>query len=135
MDTQYKDWRHAGHEIEQLGRRLDAVRECLARAQKDKSEWAINHWSQQRANLTARWRLTIMLKDTGMKQTNVRPRQVVRYDWYEDSEEPVFQSWFDCWPFNIFAQAQDARRIQAGLEASWEKRRGEIIQRARQGLI
>ena len=134
-DTQEKDWRNAGDEIERIGRRLDAVRSCLKQAKKLKCQWAINHWQQTESNLVARWRLTIMLKDTGLKQAHFRPKQIVSYNWFELSEEAVFQSWFDRWPFNLFEQAKEESRIQQGFTASWEKRRMEILQKAKQGLI
>lgn len=129
-----KDWSNAGYELEYIGNRLDAVREILAElgpvGKKKKPTWAQRHWSQVENNLLTRWHMTLMLKDTGLKQIGRMNKYSIDRDWWEGSEEikmnlPVF---------SIFDNMFDNLGLQHRLEESWAKAQELKVQKARQGL-
>lgn len=128
----YKDWSNAGYEIEGIGRRLDAVRGTMSDI-KDKDSWAYRHWATIEARMTQQWKLTIMLKDTGMKQIKREDNhRQLDYSWWEPSTEigvrmPVFDFIGD-WLNQKFGF------VYNDLDGSWEKAKEEKLQKARQGL-
>jgi hypothetical protein len=128
-----KDWSNAGYDLECLGVRLDSARQALTKVKKKKKSWAYQHWSTVIRNLELKWKRTLMLKDVGLKQANRERKLTIDYSWFEGSTELP--------ELNILARLEfidnwfNQPRIQAGLEQSWENRRNEIVQKARQGLI
>ena len=128
-----KDWKDAGPEIERIGQRLDAVRGTLKDIPKrgKRNKWARNHWSQIEANLLAKWRNMVMLKDTGLRQIGPNRGPVIDYNWWEKCEEigTVFGLSLDTWIGDKLADMA----LQSRLEESWIKARDERLQKARQG--
>ena len=120
-----KDWRDAGAEIEQLGNRLDAAR---VRADKATSKWAKNYWTTTYNRLFNRWQLMIQLKDTGLRQTGVKGKTLIDYDWFEQSDEVAHM--FD---LAIFDNLFDSAGLDRRLEESWLRSKELSFQRARQG--
>ena len=128
-----KDWSNAGYELECLGIRLDSARQAFTKVKKKKKSWAYQYWSTVIKNLELKWKRTLMLKDVGLKQANREHKLAIDYNWFEESHEipefliltrvEVIDNWFN------------ESRIQAGLQESWENRRKEIVQKARQGLM
>ena len=121
-----KDWRDAGHEIENLGVQLDNARNSLAEA---KSPWAKNFWGTTVERLYTKWQLTIQLKDTGLKQKGPNSfYSKIDYDWWETSEEIklVGFTWMDHW--------FDNAGLQDRLEESWAKSKELKLEKARLGL-
>ena len=127
-----KDWSNAGYELECLGGRLDSARQSFTKVKKKKRSWAYQYWSTVIKNLELKWKRTLMLKDVGLKQANREYKLAIDYNWFEVSQEIP--------EFNIFTRIEfidryfNKSRIQAGLQKSWENRRNEIVQKARQGL-
>lgn len=127
INTYVKDWRFAGEEIEDLGKKLDASREALLRC--EEGTWAYNFWSTQSQRLMNKWKLAVLLKDTGLKQEGtMRDGITRRYDWWEGSDEPaggssMFWHWL-------------GEKITGGpnLERAWAMAQKEKLQKARQGL-
>jgi hypothetical protein len=128
-----KDWSNAGYDLECLGIRLDGARQAFTKVKKKKKSWAYQHWSTVIKNLELKWRRTLMLKDVGLRQANRERKLTIDYTWFEESTELPELNILTRFEFidNWFNQP----RIQAGLEQSWENRRNEIVQKARQGLM
>ena len=125
-----KDWANAGYELEYIGNRLDAVREILAElgpvGKKKKPTWAQRHWSQVENNLLTKWHMTLMLKDTGLKQIGKMNKYSIDRDWWEPSDEirsPI--------PVPAFMENWGNH---SDLEQSWANAQERKLQRARQGL-
>ena len=122
-----KDWRNAGYEIEVLGHRLDKARTALKRCKPE--TWAYNYWHTTEQRILTKWKLTIQLKDTGLKQITEKRVDTARYDWWEKSEEIGgigFITWFDDFINNI--------GLQQRLGESWGRALEEKVQKARKGL-
>lgn len=128
--SKYKDWSNAGYEVECLGYRLDNARAALSRTKK--GTWACQHWRMVVDNLQERWKMTVKLKDCGLRQIRKEEQDNVGYDWWE---RPTEIRMLRIWPLTTFEERGMEERIQAGLQASWENRRNEIVQKARQGLV
>jgi hypothetical protein len=132
----YKDWSNSSYELESIGHRLDSVRRVLdqlKQQKKPKNHWAVIQWKQAEAVLLRKWKLTIRLKDTGLRQIGKKadgPK--VSYDWWEGAEEihvslPIFDN-ISYWINEKFGFTK------GDLSASWEKAIELKVQRARQGL-
>lgn len=129
----YKDWGNAGYELECLGKRLDAVREALVYLKdKPENDWAVGHWREAEAVLLRKWKHTIRLKETGLRQVQKADSgPKIDYNWWEGSEEaaniriPILDG--------ISNWLQD-RVSTRSLDRAWEMARNESLQKARQGL-
>jgi len=125
----YKDWGNAAYELECLGRRLDSAREAIKRSKPD--SWAHNHWTEAEAIILRKWKHTIRLKDTGLRQANKKDTgPTINYDWWENAEEapmsmPLFDSFYH-WMID--------KTSNTNLDRIWEIAIQEKIQKARQGL-
>jgi hypothetical protein len=131
----YKDWGNASAELESLGRRLDAVRSTIARLElhdKPADHWALRQWRENEAIILRKWKHTLRLKETGLRQKqNWDSGPKVSYDWWEGSEEPVLQ-----FPIldAVSRWIQDSVNGNFDLTRAWEMARNESLQKARQGL-
>ena len=128
----YKDWGNASYELEVLGRRLDAVRQALNYL-KDKPEdhWAVIQWRQAEAIILRKWKHTLRLKETGLRQSGkVDFGPKINYDWWEGSDEiamrlPIID--------NLIQIISD-KVGNTNFNRAWEMAREEKLQKARQGL-
>lgn len=130
----YKDWGNTAYELENLGRRLDAVRATIARLEaydKPEDHWAVVQWRQAEDIILRKWKHTIRLKDTGLRQAGkIDTGPKVSYDWWEGSDEPVMTlPLFD----HIYSWLAD-RAGNTNFDRVWEMAREEKLQKARQGL-
>ena len=131
----YKDWGNASHELESLGRRLDAVRSAikyLEDCKKPEDHWAMVQWRQAEAIILRKWKHTLRLKETGLRQAGrVDSGPKVDYSWWEKSDEVSmeipFLSGFGAW-------LQDKVSGNTNLDRAWEMAKEEKLQKARQGL-
>lgn len=128
----YKDWGNASYELDSLGRRLDATRQAIAYLKhKPENHWALRQWRENEAILLRKWKHTIRLKETGLRQANkVDTGPKIRYDWWEGSDEVPMQ-------FPLFDALTQWIHSHAGisnLDRAWEMARDEKLQKARQGL-
>ena len=126
----YKDWAQADAEIEALGRRLDAVRNTIADIEQRGIEesWALRHWREVEDVVLRKWKHTVMLKQSGLRQVGAtREGPEIDYNWWEghDGIGGVMFPWMDV--FNNWFNQPDLTR-------SWEMARDEKLQKARQGL-
>lgn len=131
----YKDWGNASHELEVLGRRLDAVRtsiQYLEECKKPEDHWAMVQWRQVEAIILRKWKHTLRMKETGLRQAGrVDTGPKIDYDWWERSDEvameiPVLSG--------ISAWLHDKTSGNSNLDRAWEMAREEKLQKARQGL-
>jgi len=83
MQTDLRNWRFLGMEMEALGTRLDAAREALSRAQ---SDWARWYWTETLDRLMLQWRSLIPMHDGKATMTQM-PRWTTNYEWWENSTE------------------------------------------------
>jgi hypothetical protein len=129
----YKDWGNANAELDSLGHRLDAVRGIITDLEQRKvpeNHWGLRHWREVEAVVLRRWKNTVRLKDTGLRQKQTwdsGPR--ISYEWFERDDgvgTPVFPffnfTFLDNW-FN-----------QSDLSASWERAQRNRLEMARKGL-
>jgi hypothetical protein len=130
----YKDWGNATYELESLGRRLDAVRATIARLEalvKPEDHWALVQWRQSEAIILRKWKHTIRLKETGLRQAgkvDLGPK--ISYDWWEPSYEPgMSMPFFD----KLWTWLQE-RTYSPNYNRIWEIAKEEKLQKARQGL-
>lgn len=131
----YKDWGNASYELENLGRRLDAVRttiKFLEDCKKPEDHWAMVQWRQAEAIILRKWKHTLRLKETGLRQAGrVDSGPKISYDWWEKSDEVAmeipFLGGFSMW-------LQDKIGSNSSLDRAWEMAREEKLQKARQGL-
>ena len=127
----YKDWGNSAAELECLGRRLDAVRLSLSYL-KDKPEdhWAVVQWKQVEDILLRKWKHTVRLKDTGLRQAGrVDTGPKISYDWWEKSDEVVMRV-----PIIDGITNWVSDRISSpNLERAWAMAMNEKLQKARQG--
>ena len=130
----YKDWGNASHELECLGRRLDATRQAIAYL-KDKPEnhWALRQWRETEAILLRKWKHTIRMKETGLRQIHsydTGPK--IDYDWWEGSYEVAMRM-----PLidGIMQWMHDKTgNTDYSLDRAWAMAQEEKLQKARQGL-
>lgn len=125
----YKDWSNTSHELECLGKRLDAVRGILSgyKTKRQKASWSYTHWSQVEAIVLRKWQQTLRLKDTGLRQAGkVDTGPVIDYDWWEGSDEVAMGLPMPAFIANLYTHSD--------LDWSWAKAQEEKLQKARQGL-
>lgn len=83
VQTDLRNWRLVGMEMEALGTRLDAARAALQAA---KSSWARWFWQETIDRLMIQWRHLVPLHDG-----DARMQQIARwntdYQWWEGTEE------------------------------------------------
>ena len=123
-------YRYTDPQLEQLGRRIDAVRTAITQS---KSEWGHRYWSQLEAVLIRKWKYLISREDLAVVDTDP-PQTEIDYSWWEPACEPGLAlpmfGRMEQWAMEKFSST----RIQEGLARSWERARNELIQKARQGL-
>jgi len=86
MNTDLRNWRFLGMEMEALGTRLDAARKALAHA---RTEWARWYWAETLDRLMLQWRHLVPLHD-GDAKMSVVPRWTTDYEWWEGTQEPTY---------------------------------------------
>ena len=126
VDIDYKDWRTAWPEVEALAQRLDVAREHLSMAKE--GSWAAGYWGNVVDVLTRKWKLTVNLYQSGLRQKGGRKEAYkIDFDWFEGHDGlsgpmfpwmNVFNNWFN----------------QPSLERAWALAQEEKLQKARQGL-
>ena len=127
----YKDWGNANYELETLGHRLDSVRrtiEQLEAWEKPENDWALRHWREAEAVILRKWKHTVRLKDTGLRQkSKLKEGPEIDYHWWEGDDGmggPLFpwmnfaNNWFN----------------HSDLSASWDKAIQNRLEMARKGL-
>jgi hypothetical protein len=83
MQTNLRNWRFLGMEMEALGTRLDAARKALSHARTDWARW---YWSETIDRLMMQWRHLVPLHD-GDARMSVLPRWTTDYGWWEGTAE------------------------------------------------
>lgn len=83
VQTDLRNWRFLGMEMEALGNRLDAARKSLAYARTDWARW---YWSETVDRLMLQWRNLVPLHD-GDARMSVIPRWHTDYEWWEGAQE------------------------------------------------
>jgi hypothetical protein len=84
--TDLRNWRFLGMEMESLGARLDAAREALSRADSAWSRW---YWQETLDRLMIQWRHFVPLHD-GDARMQQMPRWATDYKWWEGTQEPTY---------------------------------------------
>jgi hypothetical protein len=118
--TDLRNWRFLGMEMEALGCRLDAARESLSKA---KTDWARWYWQEILDRLMLQWRHLVPLHDGDARMT-VIPRWATDYEWWEGSTELQYtgvEGLTDKLFEKIFRNED--------LESVWRRRRDERIMR------
>jgi hypothetical protein len=113
-----KNYRFLGEEMEVLGQRLDAARECLVRA---KSKWAQQYWQLTLDQLMSKWHRLPMLHD-GDAQVTIIPQWTVDYDFYEKN----IPSGFDL----VDRVYHEFFTGNVDLTTSWENNRAQRLAKA-----
>lgn len=128
-EGEFKDWKDAWPEIESLGHRMDAAREQVKLCKP--GTWAHTHWTIVADKLFNKWRMTVTLYQSGLRQRGLKRSFDINYDWWEGSDEAVGSL-----PIPAFLNLNFVNDWfnQRSLEWSWEKARDEKLQKARQGL-
>jgi hypothetical protein len=83
MQTDLRNWRYLGMEMEALGARLDAARKALSQSRTDWARW---YWTETLDRLMLQWRAMPILRDGDACMT-VMPRWILDYDWWAGAEE------------------------------------------------
>ena len=83
MNTDLRNWRFLGMEMEALGTRLDAARKALSHAQ---TEWARWYWTETLDRLMLQWRSMPAMHDGDARMSTI-PRWTVDYEWWERGQE------------------------------------------------
>jgi hypothetical protein len=83
MQTDLRNWRFLGMEMEALGTRLDAAREALSRA---KNDWARWYWTETLDRLMLQWHSMPIMHDGDACMT-LMPRWMVDYEWWDGTVE------------------------------------------------
>ncbi len=81
--TDLRNWRFLGMEMEALGTRLDAARSAL---DSSRTAWARWYWSETVDRLMLQWRNLVPLHD-GDATMSVLPRWHTDYEWWEGAAE------------------------------------------------
>ncbi len=114
----WHSWRFIGMEMEALGRRLDATREALSRAE---SAWARWYWQETLGRLMLQWRHLVPLHDGDARMT-VIPRWTTDYEWWENSTELQYTGLE-----GLTEQLFDKIFRSDDLEAVWRRHRDERL--------
>lgn len=83
VNTDLRNWRFLGMEMEALGTRLDAAREALAHARTDWARW---YWTETLDRLMLQWRYLVPLHDGDATMTQI-PRWHTDYHWWDGTAE------------------------------------------------
>lgn len=120
VQSDLRNWRFLGMEMEALGNRLDAARVALAKAKTDWSRW---YWQETLDRLMLQWRHLVPLHDGDARMT-VIPRWSTDYEWWEGSTELQYTGidGFTDKLFDKIFRADD-------LEDAWRRHRDERIMR------
>jgi hypothetical protein len=113
-----RNWRFLGMEMEALGARLDATREALSRTE---SAWARWYWTETLDRLMLQWRHLVPLHDSDARMT-VIPRWTTDYEWWERTQEPSYTG-LD----GLTDQLFDKIFRNDNLDEVWHRRRDERI--------
>jgi hypothetical protein len=82
-NTDLKNYRFFGDEMEILGARLDAARNSLVNS---KTEWGRWYWQEAIDRLMLQWHALPILHDAGAQMTQL-PRWSISYDYWERGHE------------------------------------------------
>lgn len=120
--TDLRNWRFLGMEMEALGTRLDAARAALADA---KSDWARWYWTETIDRLMLQWRHLVPLHD-GDARMSVIPRWITDYEWWEGAEELTYAGVEGITDrlFDKIFRADD-------LDSAWHRHRDERLMKCR----
>lgn len=116
--TDLRNWRFLGMEMEALGTRLDAARESLSRAKTDWSRW---YWQETVDRLMLQWRHLIPLHDGDARMTQI-PRWSTDYEYWEGAQEITYTGLE-----GITDRLFDKIFRTDGLDEVWDRRRTERI--------
>lgn len=120
--TDLRNWRFLGMEMEALGTRLDAARAALADA---KSDWARWYWTETIDRLMLQWRHLVPLHD-GDATMSVIPRWDTDYEWWEKSTELQYTG-----VEGLTDQLFDKIFRTDDLDAAWHRHRDERLMKCR----
>jgi len=130
----YKDWAQADAEIEALGRRLDAVRGLIVELEQRGDEvesWALRHWREVEDVVLRKWKHTVLLKQSGLRQVGVtREGPDIDYSWWEKSDEIAMRLPL----IDGFTNWLTDRVSSPNFDRAWAMAQEEKLQKARQGL-
>jgi hypothetical protein len=115
-----RNWRFLGMEMESLGTRLDAAREALANS---KSSWARWYWQETIDRLMIQWRHIVPLHDGDARMQQIS-RWSTDYEWWENSTELQYTG-----IEGITDKLFDKIFRSDNLDAVWSRRRDERIMR------
>jgi hypothetical protein len=116
--TDLRNWRFLGMEMEALGTRLDACRRSLSAA---KTDWARWYWSETLDRLMLQWRHLVPLHDGDARMTAM-PRWTTDYEWWENSSELQYTG-----VEGLTDKLFDKIFRSDDLEEVWRRRRDERI--------
>jgi hypothetical protein len=116
--TDLRNWRFLGMEMEALGTRLDAARASLSQA---KTAWSRWYWQETVDRLMLQWRHLVPLHDGDARMT-VIPRWNTDYEWWENSSELRYTGidGFTDQLFDKIFRAED-------LDQAWHRHRDERL--------
>lgn len=116
--TDLRNWRLVGMEMEALGARLDAAREALA---KSSTEWSRWYWSETIDRLMLQWRAIVPLHEGDARMSQI-PRWTTDYEWWEGAEELTYAGFEGITDrlFDRIFRADD-------LDYVWRRRRDERL--------
>jgi hypothetical protein len=120
-----RDYRSISHDIELLGRRLDAARGAFDACKAD--SWAQKHWQAVIDQLMFQWRALPILHD-GQATHTYKPKWVVKYDFFEPDDGIGHNGFFDRIIIGL------TERLAGGpdLHGSWERARNARLAKAPQ---
>jgi len=117
MQTDLRNWRFLGMEMEALGARLDAARETLSRA---KTDWARWYWTETLDRLMLQWQAMPILRDGDVTMTQM-PRWTIDYEWWDGAKE--------IGGFDISDKLFEKIFRDENLDESWNRIRNERLMR------
>ena len=83
MQTDLRNWRLVGMEMEALGTRLDAARATLSKARTDWARW---YCQETIDRLMLQWRHIVPMHDSDARMTLI-PKWTTDYEWWEGAQE------------------------------------------------
>lgn len=125
-DQEFKDWRNGWGDVEALSQRLDHVRARLPYLKE--GTWSYTHWHEQEQVLLRKWKLTVQLYQSGLRQRGPQKMYDIDYAWWEGDDGMGGPA------LPIFGFFNDLFTPQRNLDWSWAKAQEEKLQKARQGL-
>jgi hypothetical protein len=118
IQTDLRNWRLVGMEMEALGTRLDAAREALANA---RTAWARWYWTETVDRLMLQWRNIVPLHEGEARMSQI-PRWQTDYEWWEGAQELTYSGLE-----GITDRLFDKIFRVDDLEAVWRRKRDERL--------